>query len=473
MVLALVAGLLASATRERATRAAEESSLTLYTVECSEPFALDGTPITAEVCDTTVDRTFTLVGPSGQEVELSSRLELALDAPRARVARWSVDAEDVLDDTGTYMLTESSDDPDRQTLFECLLTTDDGLVPADLAYVDGGVEFEWTPADVASEEADGETLVCRAYSIPTEEDDAPMPGIVQIRAGVASSEGESDLIVRDPEAEPYDLAPDGDATPVPSLGYTLTDADFDELTLTTSRGDDEPSVTSFPVEPGTYTLTTDATDTSVEVSVESGQTVLVFNPIGQPSGDGADESLDLELNEFTPTPSVEFTPAPPVELTPTPSVQDPPQVAATENFAFSAADWSGAYANVDAGVYGRQCVAIYGAGSPNPAGSLTFELDRVTAGNSQLVLTGLDDELTSRNPMVVTVNGAVVFNGPNPFFDWDPNNPVVAWSQITIPFANDLLVAGANQIVVANATPGGSIGLRPTSCWPRRPCSSG
>jgi hypothetical protein len=51
------------------------------------------------------------------------------------------------------------------------------------------------------------------------------------------------------------------------------------------------------------------------------------------------------------------------------------------------------------------------------AGSLTFKLDHVTVGDSQLILTGLDDELTGSNPMFVTVSGQVIFGAGSPFFD--------------------------------------------------------
>ena len=450
LVLALVVALLASAAQNRASGAAAESSLTLYTVECSEPLEADGTPITVDACDTTVDRTFTLRGPTGQEAKLAARLEFGLNAPRARVARWSVNSSDDLEDVGTYTLTESSESPDGQTLFECLLTTDDGLVPADLIYVDGGVQFEWTPVDAASEDADRQTLVCHAYSSPADESDSPMAGVIQVHASTATPAGETDLIVRAADDDPYDLG-DDDAGSVPSLSYTLADAAGREITLTVPESDEGSAVSSFPVPTGSYTLTSAISDTSVEVRVESGQTVLVFNPLGEPSGEQDEASLDLEVVKFTPTPAV-------VE---TLQVDETPQVVETETFAFSAADWAGAYSDIVAEVYKRDCVAIYGAGSPNPAGSLSFVLDRVTTGNSQLILTGLDDEVAGSNPMVVTVNGQVVYDAGSPFFDWDPNDPEVAWSQFVLTVPNDVLVAGANEIVVANASPGGSIGGPP------------
>lgn len=448
LVVALVAGLLATAMEGRETRAADDDSLTLYTAECSDPLPLDGTPITAETCDTTEDRAFTLVGPAGQEFELLAKLEFVLNGPRVRAARWSVNLQDDRDDEGTYTLTEQNKDPDRQTLYECLLASDGDLVPAELTHIEGGVEFEWTPAVAPPDDVEGQALVCTVYSHPIGRRALPMAGILQIHAGVASLEGGSDLVVRAAGDEPYNLR-DSRSADVPSLTYTITDTAGREITLTAPGAEEGPAVNRFPVPPGDYTLTVNATGTSTDVTVEPGQTVLAFNPLDESTAAPTDtpDTQTLDLGEG--------------ESTPTPPANDAPEIDAVESFAFTAGDWAGAYPAVNTEVYGRDCVAVYGAGSPHPTGSLTFVLDRVTLGDSQLVLTGLDDELTGGNPIVITVNSQVIFEGASPFYDWDPNNPEIPWNQHVVPFGNDVLVQGVNEIVVANASAGGSIGLPP------------
>ena len=440
--LALVAGLLASATLSQQLRAADNDSLTLYTVECADPLALDGTPITVEACDTTEDRTFSLVGPDGQETELMTRLEFKLNAPKARAAHWTVNSRDDLDDEGTYTLTEVDATPNQPSIYQCLLTVDGDLIPADLTYVDDGVRLAWSPVVADQDDVAGEALVCTAIARPRDRSDLPMAGIIQIHAGSASPEDGADLIIRDAGDEPYNLRDSAEGS-VPSLTYTLTSRAGREIDLSAPESDEGIAVNSFPVPPGSYTLTVDATGTSADVVVEPGQTVLAFNPLEESADAPEDEPADTQDDE----------------------VSDPgdetPRVNAVDTFSFSAYDWAGAYPNVSTAVYGRDCVAVYGAGSPNASASLTFDLDRVTAGSSRLVLTGLDDELAGRNPIVITVNGAVVYDDGSPFDNWDPSDSTIPWTEVTVPFDNELLVEGENQVVVTNNSPGGSVGLPP------------
>ena len=196
------------------------------------------------------------------------------------------------------------------------------------------------------------------------------------------------------------------------------------------------STTTFALDAGDYTLTADATGASVSYTLEEGQTVLVLNGLG---GSDSDEA----------------------ETSPPTVGGDPSQIEAESSFAFEAADWAGAYPNIITEVYQRQCVAVYGASSPNPSGTLTVNLGEVRSGQSVLVLTGLDDELAGPKPIVVTVNGDVIYEGNSRFNDWDPAAAVVAWNRFNIFFPSELLVAGENEIVVSNLADGSAIGLPP------------
>jgi hypothetical protein len=77
------------------------------------------------------------------------------------------------------------------------------------------------------------------------------------------------------------------------------------------------------------------------------------------------------------------------------------------------------------------------------------------------VLTGLDDEWAGQVPILVAVNGVVVYQGSSGFNSWEPNSAAVAWSQLVLSFESDLLVAGQNQIVVTNMAEAANFGTPP------------
>ena len=446
----ILVGLATSSGTARVSLGATDPSLTIVTQECPEPLPLDGTPISLETCPTSDDRTFKLTGPEGQEVELTSRLQFVVGGTSVRSVEWTVNSRDDLEDSGEYTLTEQDGDPANRTLYECLKAIDGDLVPAKLALVAGGVKFDWTPAGSTSDDIEGEALTCSAISRPVDPD-LPATGIVRIHAVVVGPEDRSDLVVRAAGDEPFDLRA-GVETDVPASTYTLADDTGAAIVLAAPEADEGVAVVSFAVPTGDYTLTADATGASQPVTVESGQTVLGFASIGEEIDPPVTDPLVLDL------PDVE-TPSPDDDAPE--STDTAPQINAVDTFSFSAYDWAGAYPYVNTSVYGRECVAVYGAGSSNATATLTFNLDRVTIGTSRLVFTGLDDEMAGRNPIVVTVNGAVIYSSGSPFENWNPSDPAIPWTEVAVPFGNEMLVEGANQIVVTNNAPGGSVGLPP------------
>lgn len=141
------------------------------------------------------------------------------------------------------------------------------------------------------------------------------------------------------------------------------------------------------------------------------------------------------------------TPAPVVEYTGT----------------FGPQELVGAYRRNDGTLYGRQNAALYSVGTGYEAGTLTFSVAEAPTGPLTLVLTGLDDELSGKNRLVVTINGTMIFAGPNTF----PNTPMSDhgvggasryWGEMAIPVPAELLVAGENTLVLENAAPGGKLG---------------
>ncbi|MEN6344386.1 MAG: DUF4838 domain-containing protein [Armatimonadia bacterium] len=94
----------------------------------------------------------------------------------------------------------------------------------------------------------------------------------------------------------------------------------------------------------------------------------------------------------------------------------------------------------------RQAIWIYGVGSASPAMQTVLNLEKAPDGGARLVLTGQDDDKPGAVPMQVTVNGQVVFSGPNTFVERN-------WSvqEITIPAG--VLKAGENELRIATTQP--------------------
>jgi hypothetical protein len=90
-------------------------------------------------------------------------------------------------------------------------------------------------------------------------------------------------------------------------------------------------------------------------------------------------------------------------------------------------------------------------------------LDAAPTGPATLTITGLDDEWATQNPIVVLVNGTVLYDGLSPWPNWDGvgHGADAAWTPATFAIPAGVLQAGANQIVVANRTVSANFGLPP------------
>lgn len=415
----------------------EDSSFTLTSYECSREVATDGTPLSASDCEGRTDRTFALASPDGETVELTTTLQPASEGIEQSQAFWSADPDDDVPESGIWTLKESGFRLDSVNYVSCLKVIDGSLTPATLEYNGGaGVSFEWNPAvTTGADSGEGEYLSCDWYTAP-QSSTTSRPGLLTIQVANVVDPPADDLIAVGPDGDPQNVG-EVSLGDVPSADFTLTNDDTgDDIPLQTDALAGEMPTTTFALEAGDYTLSADATGTSVSFTLGEGQTVLVLNAVR------GSESVELE----TSPPTVGG---------------DPSQIEAKRSFAFEADDWAGAYPNIITEVYQRQCVAVYGASSPNPSGTLTVNLGEARSGQSVLVLTGLDDELAGPKPIVVTVNGEVIYEGNSRFNDWDPAAAEVAWNRFNIFFPSQLLVAGENEIMVRNLAEGSEIGLPP------------
>jgi hypothetical protein len=130
---------------------------------------------------------------------------------------------------------------------------------------------------------------------------------------------------------------------------------------------------------------------------------------------------------------------------------------------FTAADWVGGYYQGNGRFYGRAWVAIYGAQSAYPRAALAFTLDAAPSGAASIDITGLYDVWAAQNEIALEVNGLRVFRGASPFRNWDGvgNGANAAWSSASFTIPAGALRAGANEIAVANLTPGANFGAPP------------
>lgn len=146
-----------------------------------------------------------------------------------------------------------------------------------------------------------------------------------------------------------------------------------------------------------------------------------------------------------------------------PAATEPPIADADETLGFAAGDWRGAYADIDPAVYGRDCVAVYGAGSGYGEATLTFTLDEAPdpARPSALILTGLDDELAGENQIRVSVNGQTIYEGGSEFSQWEPAAAEVEWQNFYLLIEAGILQAGENVVTVANLADSANVGTPP------------
>jgi hypothetical protein len=163
-------------------------------------------------------------------------------------------------------------------------------------------------------------------------------------------------------------------------------------------------------------------------------------------------------NEPRPRPTVTPSPSPATVVAANPQGHDTPLV-----FRFGAADWQGGYSGGDDEWFGRTWTAVYSANSSYPRATLSVNLRAQPQASATLTVTGVDDEWSGRNPIVITVNGVEIFSGPSPFANWDDNGlgEGKVWSQVSFAVPEGLLHEGANKITLANRSKSANNGSPP------------
>jgi eukaryotic-like serine/threonine-protein kinase len=157
----------------------------------------------------------------------------------------------------------------------------------------------------------------------------------------------------------------------------------------------------------------------------------------------------------TPAPTPAPTPRPTAEATPQPTA--PP---ATQTLSVRIPDqlFVGDYNGPGSGTYkGRTASWVYGQDTSYSTMTAAFALDYAGSptGRAQLTLVGMDAENPAKQMVAISINGTVIYQGPDPLpndFCCGPSGPG-NWGSATITFPSDLL-KHHDTLTVTNLDPG-------------------
>jgi serine/threonine-protein kinase len=161
----------------------------------------------------------------------------------------------------------------------------------------------------------------------------------------------------------------------------------------------------------------------------------------------------LEPPTITPEPT-----ALPTRLPPPAPAQTTPLVSETGDtitILLEDTDWQGGYRRASGQPYGgRTATWIYGTSTEYSAMRALFTIAGAPAGTVTLTIEGMDSEGRTRTPIQILVNGAEIYNGPNPLPDDDQPLETGTWASQSWSFDASLLRTGVNEISVSNLAEG-------------------
>ncbi len=107
--------------------------------------------------------------------------------------------------------------------------------------------------------------------------------------------------------------------------------------------------------------------------------------------------------------------------------------------------------------HGRTVSYVYGQGTPYHTMTAVFRIDGAGSarGTATLRFVGIDDEAEEKNPMRITLNGQIIYGGPDPL----PNDFCCGsdgpgnWGTATFRFPAALL-QNRNSLSITNLDPG-------------------
>ena len=193
-----------------------------------------------------------------------------------------------------------------------------------------------------------------------------------------------------------------------------------------------------------------------------------------PAAKAAFEPTAVPTAEPKPT-AAPTKPAPsaaPAKPTAVPKPTQPPPTAVPQTAALRGAvtledtAFQGGYRNTGGSIYRQRTATwVYGAQSPYPAMSATFELPAAPDRPGRLVVVGLDSEDDPKTSISVSVNDVEIFAGPAPFEndtrDPDFENGAAPWREHAWTVPAEALRSGANTVVIRSLAPSANVGTPP------------
>lgn len=194
-----------------------------------------------------------------------------------------------------------------------------------------------------------------------------------------------------------------------------------------------PTFVPLPAEltPSAFPTPANADEPPTELPIESAPPIVLPAPTKRPS-----------------TPPVQPTPRPPVPIR-----ADGSQVRLEDTV------WQGGFRQAR-GYGGRSATWVYGSGTAYSTMTAAVTLERQPQGTAVLRVEGMDSEGRAKTPILITVNGQPIFQGPNPLPDDDLPLESGTWDDASWTFNAALLRPGQNTIRIRNLA-AGAVGRPP------------
>jgi hypothetical protein len=219
-----------------------------------------------------------------------------------------------------------------------------------------------------------------------------------------------------------------------------------------------PSVTPLPpTEAPTETPTELPTETPEPLPTDTSVPLPTNTP--EPLPTDTPEILPTDTPEVVPTdtiipfPTIPFFTSTPVVM---PTVVEPPPPS-EDQVVLDDSSFVGGYSRPD-GYHGHTAQWVYGQGTEYSTMTARFSIDKNPKDGTLTVL-GLDSEDDPKTMMRVTINGEVVYEGPNPLPNDSESGPGGEgnWGWAAWDIENRILQRGQNTLTITNLDPSNQI----------------
>jgi hypothetical protein len=220
----------------------------------------------------------------------------------------------------------------------------------------------------------------------------------------------------------------------------------------------EPTATLGVVAPVTPTMATLPTPTMLQpLPTDTPTAGPTDTPQATPTDTPVPGPTDTPLPPTsTPEPPPPTIPGAANEPTATAGVVEPPP--STSSVTLDDSAFVGGFSNPD-GYHNRTAQWVYGQGTQYNTMTASFNIRETPRGPGEITIVGVDSEDPPKTPMRLIVNGAVLYEGPNPLPNDDQSGRYGAgnWGTYTWRIPPNLLVEGTNTLSIVNLDPSDQI----------------